>query len=109
MTDTRLAAVEAVAQAARDIAGQLLLGEMTEGDRWSADVEAAYDAMIERMRPAIRALDALPAPTPGETVTLAVWRGPRGNCTLVEPGTSDDQRFQVGDCRLGTVTLAVTP
>lgn len=98
MTDnTRLAALEAVAEAAREIAGQLLLTEMTEGDRWSADVEAAYAAMIERIRPAIRALDALPAPTPGQES--------RKIAQMVTGRDADDVCLEYALCTDGTAWL----
>ena len=68
---TELEALRKVAEAAREIASQLLLSEMTIEDRCDADVEGGYDALIERMRPLVRALDALPAPAAeGETVGI---------------------------------------
>ena len=86
MTDkARLAALEAVAEAARPFRG-------------NGNIDAA-----------LRALDALPAPTPGKMVTLAVWRGPHGNAVLAAPGTVPDRDDDRPWTRLGTVTLEVTP
>lgn len=82
MTDTRLAALDAVAEA---------LGQ------------------INAPHPALAALDALPAQPPGETVTLAMWRNPVGGVLLSVASTKDDRDAGRSWTRLGTVTLEVTP
>ena len=103
--------MERVMEAAREIADQLLLAEMTIEDRCDADVEGAYDAMIERMRPLIHALDALPAPAPaGKTVTLAMWEDHTGRVLWARAGTPADgeDTFAFRWTRVGTVTLPLT-
>lgn len=103
---TRLEALEAVAAAAQEIAGQLLSSELTSDELRFADFECAYNALIESIRPAIRALNALPAqPQPqGETVTWVAWEGDNGEAVLCRAGSILDTPER-GWTRLGTVTL----
>jgi hypothetical protein len=97
MTDAnRLAALEAVAEAARLWARAY---QSEEGAK--ADVRAGVFA-------AITALDALPAPAQaqGETVEVAVWRHKNGAYGLVQIGSADD--CPDGDfTRLGTTLLPI--
>lgn len=88
-----LAVVEAMREAVRC---------WRQGEPWDAVKSALFHGE--------RALLDLDAHTEAdaETVTLAVWRGPNGTVTLVEPRTAADQPYQVGDRRLGTVTLPIT-
>lgn len=98
MTDnTRLAALEAVAEAAR---------ELREAERNSDS--ARGHAALDDVDRALNLLDA-PAQPPGETVTLAMWRNPVGGVLLSVAGTKDDHDAGRSWTRLGTVTLAVTP
>lgn len=94
MTDTRLAAMHAVVEAARADMGE-----------WSVSTRQALQA-------ALAALDALPTQPAGETVTLAVWEeGEEGYAALCKPnGPIDKARANFdGWRRLGTITLEVTP
>ena len=92
MADDRMAALERVAEAARE---------------WRASdgpLCKTYAALLE----ALRALDALPAaPQPvGEVVTLALWKWPSGLVGLAVDGSDEDDRWGEHDCwRLGTTTL----
>ena len=92
MTDnTRLAAMQAVVEAARE--------------------QARFYTASSRTLAALDALDALPeVPAPAEVVvTLAVWEDMScGVVALVVPGSDCDDPEP--NCRrLGTVTLEVTP
>lgn len=87
-------AMRRVVEAAREMADQLLLSEMTFEDRCDADVEGAYDT-----------IDALPAEPEavGETVEMAVW----GNGLRFEWAPP---HIELGKqwSRLGTVRLPLT-
>ncbi len=91
MTDsTRLAALEAVAEAARSLVDST--GTTTMALFW-----------------AFEALDALPAPTPVETVTLGLWEHEDGMAAWYRAGSEADLRPAPDWRRVGTATLAVTP
>jgi hypothetical protein len=75
---TRLQALEAVAVAARQ-------WRDWEADHSQSMVDGAH--LWDGLDDALAALDALPAPTPGETVTLAVWEDPNnGDVRHLRPG-----------------------
>jgi hypothetical protein len=79
---TRLEALEAVAEAARQM--------LNEWDK-SLDMES-----VEDVRARLRALDALPAPAQaqGETVEVAVWEHPDGDTLLLRPGSHTESQFR---------------
>ena len=102
--DARLAALEAVAEAATQwlrVVSNMPLQNQEEGD--------AMDACEK----ALMALRALPAPQPaGETVTLAVWEDKRdGGVMTMRAGDACEQHY-AKFChwrRLGTTTLRLDP
>ena len=100
MTDAkRLAALEAVAEAAREIREQRDSGEfhaVASFEAWQ-NLRAALDAHRARK------------PERAETVTLAVWRHKDGGTQWVDPA-SEANHFcaELGWTRLGTVTLPLT-
>ena len=92
----RLAALEAVAEAARDLETAL------------ACRDPLLSAPRNRLRAALDALDALPAePAQDQTVTLAMWRSANGEAALSIAGSDDDVAYNETWRRLGTVTLPI--
>ena len=91
MTDARMAALEAVAEAVRDY--------------WlkSASHENFY-AVGQALR-ALDALEALPAPAQGETVEVAVWQHADGSTRFSRPNSPDDEWN--GWRRIGTTLLPI--
>lgn len=87
---TRDKLLMAVVEAAREIAGQLLLAEMTQEDWRNTDVDGAYDDMIEMIRPIIRALDAHRPEPEGEMVEVRAYvRLNLGHSAYIVSGMGD--------------------
>lgn len=105
MTDTtRLAALEAVVEAARK--WHAIYENNNEEDYMAHGADARL-AIVD----ALAALDALPAPaTVGDVVTLAVWSDPDGYVrhTIADSNESGYLARQIQYRRLGTVTLPLT-
>jgi len=86
MTQTRLQALEAVAEAARTYVKK-------------RGMSPTWPDLIA----AVQSLDALPAdPAPAEVVELAVWEGMTGDYCFIKPGRD---QMGYGWTRLGTVRL----
>ena len=101
---TRLEALEAVAEALRDITTPLNgLYTPRQGTCLAAAIRA-----LDALAAAIRALDALPAaPTQaqGGTVEVAVWQHADGSTRFSRPNSPDDEWN--GWRRLGTTRLPI--
>lgn len=102
MTDTRLAALEAVATRVRIWCASRF--DLDGDGATRHDTQALFDALA-----ALDALDALPAQPPGETVTLAVWEDMSSGVVALVVPSSDCDDPEPNCRRLGTVTLEVTP
>lgn len=92
MSEVRMKALEAVAEAARATVREV----------------GGTDGLFEALRN-LRALDALPAATPGEVVEVALglWADAYGQTALFRADTVGDGRKAPGWTRLGTVRLSL--
>ncbi len=92
MSEVRMKALEAVAEAARATVREV----------------GGTDGLFEALRN-LRALDALPAATPGEVVEVALglWADAYGQTALFRADTVGDGRKAPGWTRLGTTRLAL--